>query len=425
MNRAFEFWDSQTETNALSHRSWTADPEIQRYIASSIDEESPKWPLQWLRSIVRTPLRRGLSIGCGDGKLERALLKEGICEQVDAFDGGVFSLRIAVRRAHSDGLTGRVRYFAADFNHPVLPGETYDIVFLNQSLHHVQELERLLSAVLRTLKPGGHLFVDEYVGPSRTQWTDELLGPRRTAFEELPDSLRLVPRLDFPIEVADPSEAVRSGEIRELLGVGFDVLSERPYGGNLLSVLYPVIRWDAAPADLLPQLIAKERIMLRAGEPSFYSLSVHVPRRGIGRHLASATYGLRTIGSRVAYAFVLLHRRRLRRLLQRMREALSSRGEISWPITISRWMAALDASSSLRSAPALAADLEAIRATARGAGTQRFGEVYLAERFGFLVTPEEELCVNQALHLLSIELAEEAERLLALLRRHVFRNFAS
>jgi hypothetical protein len=54
----------------------------------------------------------------------------------------------------------------------------------------------------------------------------------------------------YPILVDDPSEAIRSSEIVEQLGVGFDVVAFRPYGGTLLSVIYPFLRQERLTSEL-------------------------------------------------------------------------------------------------------------------------------------------------------------------------------
>jgi hypothetical protein len=50
-----------------------------------------------------------------------------------------------------------------------------------------------------------------------------------------------------PIEIDDPSEAIRSAEIREQLAVGFEIEHERGYGGNVLAVILPAL--DLARLD--------------------------------------------------------------------------------------------------------------------------------------------------------------------------------
>jgi SAM-dependent methyltransferase len=171
-----------------------------------------------------------------------------------------------------------------------LPGNTYDAVFFHQSLHHVARLERLLATVLGALKRDGLLYLDEYVGPSRTEWTFQKLRIHSAIFALLPEECRVKPELDLPIQPDDPSEAVRSGEIMKSLEIGFRIDQKRDYGGNLLSVLYPAINWADAPSGLLGRLIAAEEAVLATGEPSYHAVVVAKPATGVRAVAATAKY---------------------------------------------------------------------------------------------------------------------------------------
>jgi SAM-dependent methyltransferase len=273
------FWDR--EIIEQTHASWMHDARVRERINAMIGEAEPMWPVDWFdQRLAGRKFERALSIGCGTGPLERDLVRRGLCKSVDAFDGSVHSLLIAKREAKAAGVADRIRYFASDFNRPVLPRGHYDIVFFHQSLHHVGKLEKLYRAVMLSLKRGGYLYLDEYVGPSRTDWNDALVAPHRAVFAAIPPERRTMETLPLPIQPDDPSEALRSGEIMEQLKIGFDVESLRGYGGNLLSVLFPVIDWRRAPEELMAELMAKEDKMLTI-EPSYYAIVVARPARGL------------------------------------------------------------------------------------------------------------------------------------------------
>ena len=289
-SEAADFWDR--EIAAPSHVSWMADPEVRAYINQSISESRHDWPMDWFQQrLARRSYPEGLSIGCGGGPLERDVLRRGICDRMDAFDGSPASIEVAIQEARVAGLVDRVHYSVADFNNPVLPSRRYDIVFFHQSLHHVGKLEKLFRAVLRALKPDGLLYLDEYVGPSRGEWNDLLMTTRRSVFQMVPAERRLTAGLSLPNPSDDPSEAIRSAEILPQLSIGFEIESQRDYGGNLLSILHPAIRWDdsAESLALIRQLIAAEKALL-IREPSYYSIILARPRRGIGGALASLEY---------------------------------------------------------------------------------------------------------------------------------------
>jgi SAM-dependent methyltransferase len=284
------FWDR--EIVAPSHVSWMENLWVREAINARIGgAEQPAWPIDWFeRWLGGRRFRRALSIGCGGGALERDLVRRGLCARVDAFDGSPVSLLAARKAADAEGLGGRIGYYAADFNEPALPRKTYDIVFFHQSAHHVAKLEKIYRAILRALVPGGLLYLDEYVGPSRSDWTEALLAPHGEVYARFPPEARRSERLALPIQEDDPSEAIRSSEIVPQLHVGFDIAAERPYGGTLLSVLYPSLQPSALTEETVRALIAEEQRMLDAGALSYYTVLVARPKRGPRKWLASAEY---------------------------------------------------------------------------------------------------------------------------------------
>lgn len=299
------FWDR--EIVERTHASWMDDPRVLESITHLIGGDTPMSQGDWFvaRLNGRT-FERGLSIGCGVGNLEREAIRRNVCKTIDAFDGSVHSLRQARLAAVKEGYADRIHYYASDFNAPALPRNTYDAVFFNQSLHHVGKLEKLYRAILRAMTPDAVLYLDEYVGPSRTSWNDALIAPHRAAFAALPPEVRKSDFLPLPIQPDDPSEAIRSDEILGQLAIGFEVEEVRGYGGNLLAVLYPLIDWKNAPADLMPRLIEQDRAMASSG--SYYAVIVARPTHGLRKLYASYRWFLEPKVKRVVFEI----RRRLR-----------------------------------------------------------------------------------------------------------------
>ncbi len=291
MNRASEFWDR--EIIHQTHVSWMEHSEVRKYINDSVSEGRGLWPIDWFESYLGgRRFARALSIGCGGGPLERDLIRRGLCSRCDAFDGSPQSIAAAQAAAREAGIEGSVHYYVGDFNEPELPKNTYDIVFFHQSLHHVGKLEKLFRAVMRSLKRDGLLYLDEYIGPSRTDWNDQTIALQRLVFESaVPVERRTTPSLPLPIQPDDPSEALRSGEIMKELRVGFEIDSYHPYGGNLLSVLFPFVDWRGSDgAALIGRLIEAERRLLADGQESFHAVIVARPKRGFAGWFARGRY---------------------------------------------------------------------------------------------------------------------------------------
>lgn len=285
---ATRFWDR--EVVAQTHQSWMGHPLVRAYINERISGSAEVWTLDWLTSFLGGRMfARALSAGCGSGGLERDLLGRGICATMDAFDGSRQSIRIAVDEAAKAGLAGRVHYSIGDFNEPRLPANAYDAVFVHQAMHHVAKLEKLYRAILRALKPDGLLILDEYIGPSRHDWTEANFAAHRALYDSLPERVRRERLLPMPIQVEDPSEAIRSSEIVPELQVGFEVVARRDYGGNVLATLYPFIEPEDA---VVASLIETERAWLARGDASYHAVIVARPKRGFAKRIAAARYFL-------------------------------------------------------------------------------------------------------------------------------------
>lgn len=284
--RSTSFWDREVVEQA--YQGWMTHPRVRHYINSSISGDPLRWPMDWFESyLAGRKFRRGLSIGCGAGALERDLIRRGICEEIDAFDGSAGSIRIAQDDAAKAGYADAIHYSVGNFNEPVLPRGAYDVVFAHQSLHHVAKLEKLFRAVLLALQPDGLFYLDEYVGPSREQWTAESFASYRALFEVIPVEHRHVSVLPMPIQIEDPSEAIRSDEILPQLRIGFEILERHDYGGNLLAPIFPFV--DITD-DIADSLITAEQELLTAGQESFYTIVVARPKRGAAASLANLRY---------------------------------------------------------------------------------------------------------------------------------------
>jgi ubiquinone/menaquinone biosynthesis C-methylase UbiE len=206
--------------------------------------------------VVRRPLR-ALTLGCGTGHREREWAKYYTFERHDGLDISPKSVREAEAQAAKAGLS-QCHYLVADLNEVELPKEAYDVVIAEQSLHHVAKLEYLCEQVKLALTSGGIFIVNEFVGPSRFQWTDRQLAAINAVLALLPEShrrSRLVPD-EIKRSVArpllrdlirsDPSEVVRSSEISSVLRSFFSIVEWKGYGGALLHMLFENISGNFA-----------------------------------------------------------------------------------------------------------------------------------------------------------------------------------
>lgn len=265
---ARRFWDEGAPEEPENHY-WGAQPLVRRAINRRVTGDPNRWPMEWFGArYAPRPFSRGLSIGCGSGQLERDVMAKGICHTVEGIDFSAAAIAEARRQAHETRLSSALDYRVEDIERLRLPESRYDVVFFHGSLHHVRSVERVLDEVGSGLTPGGVLYLDEYMGPSRTEWTREEWSFARSAFRALPRALKNREELAVPLPLDDPLESVRSSAIRPAVYSRFRVLDERPYGGNLLWFLFPCLDMGLLREDttgILSRIIALEDHLLERG----------------------------------------------------------------------------------------------------------------------------------------------------------------
>ncbi len=224
------------------------------------------------------PVDRALSLGCGGGNLERALIQLEATRSVDAFDASPESIRVATELAGKEGMGERIRYAVSDINRLALEPAAYDFVIAKMSLHHFERLDHIYAEISRSLKPGGVFMFNEYVGPTRFQWTDLQLKLVNQLLQILPEKhrrsaltgevLREItrPTVEEMIRM-DPTEAVNSAAIIPTLSKHFEILEHKNYGGNFLHLLLNHVMAnfdveDEMQASLLRSIFLLERTLV-------------------------------------------------------------------------------------------------------------------------------------------------------------------
>lgn len=248
-SKVSEVWSADAEQRAAAFGwYWMAHPRVRDRINVLISGRADCDAYGRLAELLRergvtVPIPCSASLGCGFGALERDLAARGMIAQMDAYDIADGAIAEARRQAQEKGLSN-VRYHVADLDQEALPRGRFDVIFAHQSVHHVENLEKLCVTVSRALRPAGLFHLHEFVGPTRFQWTGNQLDLVNAWLDSLPERLRSLPSgepkppvtrptVEAMIE-ADPSEAIRSSDIMRVVRDHFDVVEERPIGGALL-----------------------------------------------------------------------------------------------------------------------------------------------------------------------------------------------
>lgn len=260
---------------------WMNHPAVRAAINRRVTGNPDLWPIAWLPQIAgdRVPFARAISIGCGLGHFERSLAQLGIVKHVTGIDSSVAIIDQA-RRSASD-LAESISYRVADAWSVLRDSRDLDAIFFHASLHHFQRLPEFLGLVHEALSPKGILYLDEYVGPSRNEWTWRHLFAWNRIYRRLPPALRRTRFVRRPINREDPTEAIESSGILPALERHFRIVVRRGYGGNLLAPIYPSLRRPdqpggppAAQFDAAVELLLECEEALHEREPSFNTIVV-------------------------------------------------------------------------------------------------------------------------------------------------------
>ena len=195
----------------------------------------------------------GLSLGCGTGHRELKWANQGKFKTIEAIDLSKPRIELAQKEAQRKGYDSIIDYRVGDIYKVELPRLFYDVIFVENSLHHFSPLKKLLIRIENSLKLDGYFIVNEFVGPTRFQWTNKQLevingllsifpqkykrllddGNKKKSNIFRPSKLRMI--------LGDPSEAIESSKILPFLKEIFEVVEIKEYGGTILQFLFSEI----------------------------------------------------------------------------------------------------------------------------------------------------------------------------------------
>ena len=149
---------------------WITHPVTSAHLRKRISRRADVGaPGYWKEKFMPRRIGNALSLGCGFGGFERALMELDIVEHVIGIDVSHNAIESAKATAEQMGFGNRIEYIQTDLNAYAFSEGFHDAIFGISSVHHIFELESIFERCRRALKPGALLFLEEYVGPSRFQ----------------------------------------------------------------------------------------------------------------------------------------------------------------------------------------------------------------------------------------------------------------
>ena len=190
---------------------------------------------------------RAISIGCGTGRKEIGWAETKKFQSINGYDVSGPRIEIARELARKSTWNDQLSFMVGDVFELDLDPGSFDVVIFDNSLHHCSPLAQAVDRADSWLNDDGIVVVNEYVGPSRFQWTDDQAVITNALLQLLPERLRrrkdgrLKDRMSRPgvlaVRLNDPSEAAESHSILTVLEGRFEVLELKPYGGTILANL--------------------------------------------------------------------------------------------------------------------------------------------------------------------------------------------
>ncbi len=224
----------------------------------------------------------GISLGCGAGNREIRWVTA--CEnlRLSCYDISKERIEQARINAANANVSSQLSFEVGDVHALELGSEKYDVVIIEGALHHFHSIVRVLDKVRKSLKDEGMFIVNEYVGPSRFQWTDAQLQAANRVLGMIPEEYRkkfsdgrIKKKIHRPGRLSmflnDPSESAESNLIEDAIAGQFKVLERKEYGGTLLQLVFKDIAHNfinekAETKELLRTIFNVEDEMLRKGE---------------------------------------------------------------------------------------------------------------------------------------------------------------
>jgi 2-polyprenyl-3-methyl-5-hydroxy-6-metoxy-1,4-benzoquinol methylase len=153
-----ELWGTESERMArLMPPDWRYHKLLRHNIIMHADD------IEGLLSHIR-PGMKTLELGSASGWLTLAMAQKG----ADATGIELSEKSIQVAQGYYESIRGEVpgtvTYQIGDLNHLTLPPDTYDVIAVKATLHHLVNVDKLIEQIHGALKPGGLLWASDTNG---------------------------------------------------------------------------------------------------------------------------------------------------------------------------------------------------------------------------------------------------------------------
>lgn len=302
-SKVADYWDEHTDETYFGETYWLANTVINRHHQhkASGGRAYDSWVNFSVQHFLgdRCPVDRVLSIGSGDGALERHLASLNTAKLIEGIDLAPKRIEIARAAVAAAGLQETIHYSVCNVESNSFPGNNYDAIYFNSSLHHMSNLDEILKKCVSALKSDGYLFVNEYIGPDRFAFSDREKELMKSVFQLIPEKYRIShadhdrgeirTQVNFPdpiaVERVDPSEAIHSQDIVDALGRHFAIEEFNNCGGSLMQFMLLDIAGNFRQGDehsmtILKMIFEIEDALIASGDLSpHFALIIAKPKK--------------------------------------------------------------------------------------------------------------------------------------------------
>jgi SAM-dependent methyltransferase len=285
-------WAAQRSSTVPTRTRWWESPSVVRHYNAQICGQPVSGTSQGIISLIkerfgsRLPIKRGISVAGSNGWKERILISAGIVDHFVVTEYSEALIAEGRRMAEAEGLGDKVEFYHGDalarYQH-----EKFDLVYWDNALHHMPDAASAVSWSQCVLAPGGIFVMNDYVGPTRMQYSDTTLALMSLGRAFLPIEYlrnphnptsqldRVISRCN-PDELAeiDPSECADSGSILKALEQFFPDAYTVPtggaiYGSALNDVLANFNEEDETDSCILNLLLQLDRQLALLGHTTY------------------------------------------------------------------------------------------------------------------------------------------------------------
>ncbi|WP_082811921.1 glycosyltransferase [Clostridium sp. Marseille-P299] len=172
-----DYWSNYKE-NPNRTRWWQSQTIIRHYNKKICGKAIDGWnngAIELLKEKNLIPvegIERAISIGCGSAQKEIRLLKEGVVKHFTCIDIAEGMIKKARENARKNEVEHQMEFMCGDIYSLSDKDAYYDLVFWDNSLHHMEDADKAVEISYNLLKRGGLFFCNDFIGNNRFQWSD-------------------------------------------------------------------------------------------------------------------------------------------------------------------------------------------------------------------------------------------------------------